>query len=273
MLKFFSYSIAEVEPYINWLYFFHSWQMNGKPEQDRENLRREASALLSEMAVNGKTHAVFGLFDANSDGDDLLVGDCRLPMLRQQVPSAEGHPCLCLADFVRPLSSGIKDKVGVFATTVDNDLEQRWKDDVYYGLLAQTLCDRLAEATAEKLHEEVRRHEWGYAPDENLSISELFHCDYQGIRPAIGYPSLPDTSVNFILSDILQMERIGIKLTESAMMIPHASVSGFMLSHPQARYFNLGEIGEDQLCDYARRRGLHVDAIRRFLSPFCEKDL
>ena len=133
-------------------------------------------------------------------------------------------------------------------------------------MMAQTVADRLAEATAEKMHQEVRVFHWGYAPLENLSIQQLHIEAFQGIRPAIGYPSLPDTSLNFILSDLLDMKQIGIRLTESGMMMPHASVSGFMIAHPKARYFDLGKIGEDQLFDYARRRGVPVELMRRFLT-------
>jgi cobalamin-dependent methionine synthase I len=132
-------------------------------------------------------------------------------------------------------------------------------------MLSQTLADRLAEGTAERMHEEVRRHYWGYAPDEHLTMQETHLEKYQGIRPAVGYPSLPDTSVNFILSDLLNMKEIGIRLTESGMMIPHSSVSGFLFAHPQSRYFDLGKIGEDQLRDYARRRGVPVELMRHFL--------
>ena len=116
------------------------------------------------------------------------------------------------------------------------------------------------------LHEQVRKHLWGYAPDEQLSISDMLIEKFQGIRPAVGYPSLPDTSLNFVLDDLLDMKQIGIRLTESGAMKPHASVSGLMLAHPEARYFNLGKIGEDQLRDYARRRGLPVEVCRKFLA-------
>ena len=133
-------------------------------------------------------------------------------------------------------------------------------------MLVQTVADRLAEATAEKLHHEVRTRYWGYAPDEQLTMSQIHAEQFQGIRPAIGYPSLPDTSVNFILSDLLDMKQIDIRLTESGMMTPHASVSGFMFAHPQAHYFSLGKIGEDQLRDYARRRRVPVELMRGFLA-------
>ena len=189
----------------------------------------------------------------------------RFPMLRQQHPSAPGEPNLCLADFIRPLSQGIRDQIGVFCTSVDGTIIDVYRHDDYFNMMAQTLSDRLAEATAEKLHEEVRKEYWGYAPDENLTIEQQHREEYQGIRPAIGYPSLPDTSANFLINQLLDMKQIGIRLTETGMMTPHASVSGLMFSHPKARYFELGKIGDDQLRDYARRRGVPVELMRRFL--------
>ena len=190
----------------------------------------------------------------------------RFPMLRQQHPSAPGEPNLCLADFIRPLSQGIRDQIGVFCTSVDGTIIDVYRHDDYLNMMAQTLSDRLAEATAEKLHEEVRKEYWGYAPDENLTIEQQHREEYQGIRPAIGYPSLPDTSANFLIDQLIDMKQAGIRLTETGMMTPHASVSGFMFAHPKSRYFELGKIGDDQLRDYARRRGVPVELMRRFLA-------
>ena len=189
----------------------------------------------------------------------------RFPMLRQQHPSAPGEPNLCLADFIRPLSQGIRDQIGVFCTSVDGTIIDVYRHDDYLNMMAQTLSDRLAEATAEKLHEEVRKEYWGYAPDENLTIEQQHREEYQGIRPAIGYPSLPDTSANFLIDQLIDMKQAGIRLTETGMMTPHASVSGFMFAHPKSHYFELGKIGDDQLRDYARRRGVPVELMRRFL--------
>jgi len=186
-------------------------------------------------------------------------------MLRQQKPKQPGYPNLCLADFVRPISSGIKDEAGVFATSVDNELQKAYLNDDYLRMMSQVLADRLAEGTAEKMHEEVRRKHWGYAPNEQLTMEQTHMEEYQGIRPAVGYPSLPDTSINFILADLINMKGIGIRLTQSGMMTPHASVSGLMFAHPKSQYFELGRIGDDQLHDYARRRGLPVELIRKFL--------
>lgn len=259
-----TYSISELTPYINWVYFYFAWQLRDHAGQER--MRREAEDMLRQLDGRYCAYALFAVADANSDGDDLIVGDVRLPLLRQQ--SAEGgggKPSLCLADFVRPLSSGIKDKAGVFATTVDIGLETDFDGDEYMKMMVQLLADRLAEAAAERMHEEVRRSYWGYAPDENLTMQELHSERFVGIRPAVGYPSLPDTSVNFIIADMLGISDIGIRLTESGAMKPHASVSGLMLAHPEAHYFSIGKIGEDQLRDYAHRRGVPVEMMRRFL--------
>jgi cobalamin-dependent methionine synthase I len=157
------------------------------------------------------------------------------------------------------------DKIGLFATSVDAGMENLYPEDNYRQLLVQTLADRLAEATAEKMHETIRKEIWGYAPDEQLSIRQLHNEEFQGIRPAVGYPSLPDQSVNFLLDQLLDMKQIGIRLTENGMMQPHASVSGLMFAHPASRYFSVGKIDEEQLENYASRRGMQVDEMRRFL--------
>lgn len=296
-----TYRISELIPFINWLYFYHAWGLSGKPKADKEKIKQEALQMLASWEEKYHTHAIFKLFEVGSEGDDLIFflpstseengisgtsggngtpgtsgiesngiegkkeKNLRFPMLRQQHPSAPGEPNLCLADFIRPLSQGIRDQIGVFCTSVDGTIIDVYRHDDYLNMMAQTLSDRLAEATAEKLHEEVRKEYWGYAPDENLTIEQQHREEYQGIRPAIGYPSLPDTSANFIIDQLLDMKQAGIRLTETGMMTPHASVSGLMFSHPKARYFELGKIGDDQLRDYARRRGVPVELMRRFL--------
>lgn len=288
------YPIHEVSEYINWIYFFHAWGFQPRfatiadihgcdacratwlasfAEEDRPKaaeamqLFKEANRMLNALDADYHTHAVFLLAEANGDGDDLLLNGTRFPLLRQQAAKRnENEPFLCLSDFVRPLSSGQKDKVGVFATTVDAALEQLYAADDYRRMLVQTLSDRLAEATAEKLHEDVRRNFWGYAPNERLSIKELHYEKYQGIRPAVGYPSLPDQSVNFILDQLLDMKQIGITLTENGMMCPHASVSGLMFAHPASCYFSVGKIAQDQLADYAARRGMSLEKAQKFLA-------
>ena len=265
------YNISELTPYINWLYFYHAWGLSGKPREDKEKMKQEALQMLASWEEKYHTHAIFRLFEVCSEGDDLIFflseKKLRFPMLRQQHPSAPGEPNLCLADFIRPLSQGIRDQIGVFCTSVDGTIIDEYRHDDYLNMMAQTLSDRLAEATAEKLHEEVRRDRayWGYAPDENLTIEQQHREEYQGIRPAIGYPSLPDTSANFLIDQLIDMKQAGIRLTETGMMTPHASVSGFMFAHPKSRYFELGKIGDDQLRDYARRRGVPVELMRRFL--------
>lgn len=269
MRKVVAYEIEEIVPYINWLYFFHAWGLSGKPAAEKEKMKGEALRMLDSWQGKYHTHAIFRLFEANSQDDDILLYEgtsvVRIPMLRQQNEAAEGKVNLCLADFIRPVSLGVRDRLGMFCATVDAEIVETYRHDDYLSMLAQTLCDRLAEATAEKLHEQVRKTFWGYAPDEHLTMEQSHREEYQGIRPAVGYPSMPDTSVNFLLSDLLGMKDINIRLTESGMMTPHASVSGLMFAHPQARYFELGKIGEDQLADYARRRGIPLELMRRFL--------
>lgn len=260
-----TYTIDTLEPYINWLYFYFAWQVHDAKGQRK--LRREAEETLRMIAPRYHAHAVFAIEDANSDGDDIVLGNgVRLPMLRQQKTMADGTPNMCLADFVRPRQSGIPDRIGLFATTVDIGMETDFDGDGYMKMMVQLLADRLAEAAAERMHEEVRTHYWGYAPNEHLTIDDLHNERFQGIRPAVGYPSLPDTSVNFLLSEAIGMKDIGIRLTESGAMKPHASVSGLIIAHPQARYFALGKIGEDQLRDYARRRAVPVELMRKFLA-------
>ena len=263
--KIITYNISDVSPYINWAFFFYAWSMNRKAKDAQQELRNEAEQMLADMEGKYHTRAVFALCEANSEGDDIIINGTHVPMLRQQkvIP---GKPNLCLADFIRPASSGIKDAIGLFATSVDEEFTSNNEQDPYQRMLSQTLADRLAEATAEKIHEDVRKKYWGYAPDEQLTLMEIFAEKYQGIRPAVGYPSIPDTSMNFLLYELLDMKGIGIKLTENGMMVPHASVSGFMFAHPQSRYFDLGKIDDDQLEDYARRRNQPVEELRKYLT-------
>ena len=252
-----TYDISELIPYINWPYFFFAWQVKEQSEKDR--LRQEAEAFLQQL--EGKYHAygLFELFDAHSDGDDIVVckgdrsqesGVSRIPCLRQQ----QGNPpYLCLSDFLPPhiistdscLLTPDSSKLGVFATSVSLGLETDFDSDPYQKMMAQLLADRLAEAAAERMHEQVRKEYWGYAKDEKLSIPDMLVEKFQGIRPAVGYPSLPDTSLNFVLDDLIDMKQIGIRLTESGAMKPHASVSGLMLAH---------------------RRGLPLELCRKFLA-------
>ncbi len=259
------YDINEIVPYINWDYFYYAWGMHNKPDAEKSKLRQEAEQALTHFQDQYKTHALFLIAEAHSEGDDVIVrgekSECvrRIPFLRQQQPNSE---FLCLADFIHPES----DRIGVFATMVDMGLETDFDHDDYMKMMAQLLADRLAEATAEKMHQEVRKRYWGYAPDEQLTMQQLHAEQFLGIRPAVGYPSLPDTSMNFVIDELIGLQQIGIRLTASGAMKPHASVSGFMIANPQARYFALGKIGEDQLADYARRRGLPLEVMRKFLA-------
>ncbi len=252
------YDIAEVAPYISWTYYYHAWRVSD--EQETRRLRQEAEGVLDSLQGHYRTHALFHLYTAHSEGDDIILDDagCRLPLLRQQ----QASPCLCLADFISPVG----DRIGLFCASADQGLEQDFDHDPYQKMVVQLLADRLAEATAERLHEQVRKELWGYAADEELSIAEMQQEHFQGIRPAVGYPSLPDVSINFLLDQLIGFPQIGITLTENGAMRPHASVSGLMIAHPAARYFSVGHIGEDQLLDYARRRQLPVPTIKRFLS-------
>lgn len=288
-----NYKVHEVSPYINWIYFFHAWGFQPKfaaianihgcdscramwlaafPQEERAKaaeamqLFKEANRILNRLDESLTIQCIYRLCRANAEGDNLIIEDTVFPLLRQQTPRPDGGPFLCLSDFIRPLSSGIADTIGLFASSISAESEGYYQDDPYKHLLVQTLTDRLAEAATEKMHEYVRKTAWGYAPDESISIPDLLAEKFQGIRPAVGYPSLPDQSVNFILDELLNMTQIGITLTENGAMYPHSSVCGLMFSHPRSHYFAVGKIGEDQLEDYARRRGKPIDEMRKFLA-------
>jgi 5-methyltetrahydrofolate--homocysteine methyltransferase len=194
-------------------------------------------------------------------------------MLRQQLDKkGDGRPNSCLADYVAPAASGVPDYVGAFAVTTGHGVEAlaaefRAANDDYSAILVQALADRLAEALAERLHERVRREFWAYAPHELLDGEGLIKEKYQGIRPAPGYPACPDHSEKFKLFDLLDASQIGMALTESAAMTPAASVSGLYFSHPRARYFTVGRLGEDQIAGYAKRKGQSIDEVERWLTP------
>lgn len=274
----FKYQINELEPYINWAYFFFAWKV--RPESDEAmGLKMEAIKMLHSLNAHYTVKGVVELFKCNSLGDDIILQhptNCpccrmaprmigRLPMLRQQVPDASGY-CLCLSDFIRPMGQGVQDTIGIFATSVPEEMQHLYDDDPYSQMMVQTLSDRLAEASAEVLHLEVRKRYWGYAPDENLSIEQLHLEHFQGIRPAVGYPCLPDISLNFLLDEYVPFCQVGVELTENGMMNPHASVSGLMISHPASRYFSVGKITDEQLADYANRRGTQTHEIKKYLS-------
>lgn len=291
MKRVLSYSVREVAPYINWTYFFHAWGMesrfatvadvhdclacqsqwtNSFNKEERAkahealNLYQNALEQLRLMGHQKLLKTTFRIVSANSIDDDIIAEGIRIPCLRQQHPNKEGYT-LCLSDFIRPYSSGILDTIGLFATSIDKNIYALYPEDPYRQLLVETLASRLTEAATEKMHLEVRTNYWGYAPNERLSIAELHNERFQGIRPAVGYPSLPDQSINFIIDEMVDMLSVGITLTEHGGMYPPASVSGLMIAHPQARYFSVGNIGDDQFTEYAQRRGIEKEHLRKYM--------
>jgi len=291
--------LEELIPYINWTFFFSAWKLNGKfaeitqlhgcdscraawlaniPEADRSKaaeamqLHKDAVKLLDKLAEMKVEYckAIYGFFSANSEGDTIRIGDVTFPVLRQQAKKAE-NIYKSLADYIRPASGGKTDYIGAFTVTAGAGVEYmkeklEKEGDTYSSMLLQILTDRLAEALAEYLHEKVRKEYWGYAPDESLTVPELFKVKYQGIRPAIGYPSLPDQLLNKTMDQLLDMSRIGVSLTENGAMYPTASVSGLYIAHPDSHYFMIGSIGEDQVKDYTSRRGLPEQEVRKLLN-------
>ena len=297
-------NIAEIIPWLDWKFLFPAWNLSarfhtitriGKSDEERakwiESFREDdrekgkeaiklyddAVEMLNKFVSDDVDYirAVFGIYEAYSDNDTIYVkGDAKgdytaFPFLRQQKKSRKNE-YYCLSDFTAPLESGKKDYIGAFAVTAgfgaDDQLERySVEGDEYNGLLMKSLLDRLAEAATEWLHAKVRREYWGYASDEDLTIDEMLAVRFQGIRPAVGYPSIPDQTTNFTLHDLLSTEEIGIKLTENGVMHPNASVSGLFFSHPQSKYFGIGEIDEAQMVDYANRKKKNPDEIRKFL--------
>ncbi|HYC93040.1 MAG TPA: methionine synthase [Thermoanaerobaculia bacterium] len=263
--------LDEIAPLIDWTPFFQTWELRGRypqilDEPRAKELFDDAQELLREIIEKRllKARAVYGIWPAQRDGDDIVVAGARFHTLRQQQQTNSGEN-LALADFV-----GANDYVGGFAVTagigVDELVARFQKDhDDYNSIMTKALADRLAEALAEKLHRDLRR-EW-YAPDEQLSSEELIAEKYRGIRPAAGYPASPDHTEKGTLFALLGAERLGIQLTESYAMSPAASVSGLYFAHPKARYFAVGKIGRDQVEDYARRKGMSVEEVERWLAP------
>ena len=290
--------LREIVPFIDWVFFFMAWRMGGKyegietvhdclsckmswlqkfPEADRPKaeealkLFKDAKEMLRQMLDEKivTVNASFGVFHGYAMDDDIFIENdgqtITLPMLRQQHAATDGF-CYSLADFVAPEN----DYVGAFATTiqgVEAFAEAFEKDDdVYRSILAKTLSDRLAEAAAEWIHYKVRREYWGYAADENLSVKEMLKTQYSGIRPAVGYPSLPDQSIIFELNPLLKFDEIGIQLTENGAMFPNASVCGLYFAHPKSKYFMIGKIDENQFHDYARRCGKSPDMLHKWMA-------
>jgi 5-methyltetrahydrofolate--homocysteine methyltransferase len=284
--------IAELRPRIDWTPFFQAWELQGAFPAILQHpvhgaaareLFDDAQRLLDEIEQGGLlvARAAVGFWPANAIGDDieLYASPARdatiatIHTLRQQAKRKDARAALALADFVAPRDSGIIDHVGAFAVTAGHGLAEivsaaKATHDDYRAILASSLADRLAEAFAERLHEEVRRRYWGYAPNEQLSNDDLIHERYQGIRPAPGYPAAPDHTEKGTLGTLLDLERnTGITLTESFAMLPGASVSGWYFWRPDARYFGVGRIGRDQVEDYARRKGWDIATAERWLAP------
>ena len=291
--------VEEVIPYINWSFFFLAWKLSGRygeissihgcdackaswlanfPEEERAKateamqLYKDAVRMLNYLIEIKAEYikAVYGFFPAFSEGDDLHIGNEVFPTLRQQTVREDGV-YKSLADYIMPSSFGKPDYAGAFVVTGGagaHFLHTKYESegDTYNAMLLQTLTDRLAEAAAEYLHERVRKEYWGYAPEENLSIPELFKVKYQGIRPAIGYPSLPEQLEIFTLDKLLNVSQIGITLTENGAMHPNATVAGLYIAHPDSQYFMIGSINEEQLNDYAGRRKMRPEDLRKWLN-------
>jgi 5-methyltetrahydrofolate--homocysteine methyltransferase len=283
-----------IVPYIDWTFFFAAWELKGRfpaildhPQygQAARELYDNGRALLDRivrdklLAANG----VYGFWPADSEGDDIVVHQdrersgelTRFNMLRQQEVIADGKPNLSLADFVAPrtgLPADRTDYVGAFAVTAGlgaDALARRFErdNDDYSAILVKALADRLAEAFAAYLHAKARR-EWGIdAQVSPVDFDSIIAEAHRGIRPGFGYPACPDHDEKFKLFELLDAAQVGITLTEHAAMLPAASVSGLYFAHPQARYFTVGRLGEDQVSNYARRKGQTIDAIQRWLAP------
>jgi 5-methyltetrahydrofolate--homocysteine methyltransferase len=282
-------TLQDVAAYIDWTYFFVAWELRGKFPEILDDATHGAAA--RELYANGRelldrimrerllgVRGVYGFWPANSDGDDIvLYADerrereiARFCMLRQQV-HLDGRPSRSLADFIAPIDSGLVDWIGAFAVTAGIGADalaaayERQHDD-YSAIMVKALADRLAEAFAELLHQRVRR-EWGYGADEALDNEDLIAERYRGIRPAFGYPACPDHTPKRRLFDLLDAPAVGITLTETYAMSPAASVSGIYFAHPESRYFAVGWIGRDQAEDYARRSGMTLAEVERWLAP------
>ena len=295
-----NFDLAEIAQYIDWGPFFQTWDLAGPYPAilDDEVVGVEARKVLADAKlmlqkiIDGRwlqANGVMGLFPANRVGDDIVfyTDESRSQVLttwygmrqqteKQAVDGPDGRPVMrpsrCLADFVATKESGIADYAGLFAVTAGIGAEKKDKEfeaalDDYSGIMFKALADRLAEAFAECLHQRVRKDLWGYAEDEDLSNEELIKEAYKGIRPAPGYPACPDHTAKIDLFKVLQADEIGMTLTESLAMNPASSVSGYYIGNPEAAYFNVGQIGEDQLVDMARRRAMDIEELRRYLAP------
>ncbi len=281
-------SLNELFSYIDWTFFFYAWKLTGKypsilndPEKGEEacKLFDDARSYYHEITDKNiiTAKAVFGLFPAASLGDDVKVfpfdeekeTKAIFRFLRNQESNEGGQPNLCLADFIAPEDAGVEDFIGTMVTTawIDEQKMEQYADNDYSNIMIRILANRIAEASAEMIHEKIRKEYWGYSPEENLSPEELFKNAFRGIRPAPGYPACPDHTEKRTIFDLLDAEnKIGVSLTENYAMVPVSSVSAYIFSHPSASYFNLGKIGEDQLKDYAERKGISIKEASMWLS-------
>ncbi|NUY82581.1 methionine synthase [Flavobacterium sp. MAH-1] len=283
--------IGELVPYIDWTPFFRTWELHGKYPailtdeivgKEAADLFADAKNMLDTIISENKLTAsgIYGIYPANTvDDDDIQVSDengnelVKFLTLRQQSQKTKGAPNLALSDFIAPKSSGKQDYFGAFCVTtgfgVDEWAAEFEKDhDDYNSIMVKALADRFAEAFAEYLHEKIRKEIWGYASDETLSNEELIAEEYKGIRPAPGYPACPDHLEKPTIWKLLNVEKeIGVTLTESMAMWPASSVSGYYFAHPESKYFGLGKIKEDQVEDYAKRRGISVLEATKWLNP------
>jgi len=278
--------LDDLRNYIDWTPFFRAWELHGNYPailddeivgESARQLFADAQAMLDRIVSEKwlRARGVAGLWPCAREGDDVVVyieeteEHVRLPFLRQQVAKREGRANMCLADFISPDG----DWIGGFAVTTGHGIGTKLAEfkahiDDYSDIMLKALADRLAEAFAERMHEHVRKVLWGYAPDEQLTNEALIREQYRGIRPAPGYPACPDHSLKPVLFDLLDAtHHTGITLTESFAMLPTAAVSGFYFGHPQSEYFGVARIGEDQVEDYAARRGLDLDRARQYLRP------
>ena len=285
-------TIETLVPYIDWSPFFRSWDLHGKyPEllsdtiigTQAQNLFDDAQEMLKKITEEKWLKAIgrYGLFPANTEGDDIEIYNdqsreqiiARWLTLRQQLKKTVGQPYRALADYIAPKEQGYTDYMGAFCVTTGFGVEERAKafekeNDDYNSILLKALADRLAEAFAEYLHFKIRTDFWGYAPEETLSNEDLIKENYLGIRPAPGYPACPDHLEKNTIWELLQVEQtIGVTLTESLAMWPASSVSGYYFAHPEARYFGLGKIKNDQLASYAKRRNCSISDAKKWLRP------
>ena len=269
-----TYHTIDKSQYSIWI---NQWPESAKTKaKEAVKLYGDAQVLLQQLAE--KSHCMcrarYGFFEAVSDGDDIIIGKERIPTLRQQLFN-ENKVYRSLSDYIMPVSEGRTDYIGIFMTTAgyvpDGFRESAEKaKDSYRQLLIQSLADRLAEASSEYLHHLVRKELWGYSADESYAITELYKGKYKGIRPAIGYPSLPDQGVIFTLDKLLQFDKAGVYLTVNGAMMPKATIAGLYIAHPLARYFMVGPVSDEQLQNYTSRRNEPLDVIRKFLGKLIE---